>query len=133
MTREKERITVTELHKSGMKTSDIYIYIYLFIHFLCTYVCIYLFIYLFFYLQILYVHKFPTVCLSRILIAPYSLVVLCWTSMTRPKEPVPKVLIRSKSLSCVLSLKKYPINLDSITIIIERFINTFTCFIVLNG
>lgn len=38
-----------------------------------------------------------TFCLSRIFMAKNSLVPLCCTSMTRPKDPVPRVLIRSKS------------------------------------
>lgn len=36
-----------------------------------------------------------TFCLSRIFMAKWFPVSLCFTSITRPKEPVPRVLIRS--------------------------------------
>lgn len=39
----------------------------------------------------------PTFCLSRIFIAKYCSVPLCFTSMTLPNEPVPRVFNLSKS------------------------------------
>jgi len=38
-----------------------------------------------------------TFCLSNIFMAKYVPVCLCFTSITRPNEPVPRVLSRSKS------------------------------------
>lgn len=51
--------------------------------------------------------RFLTFCLSKIFIAKNLWLSLCCTSITRPKEPVPKVLIRSKSSKHAVFCSKY--------------------------
>jgi len=54
-----------------------------------------------------------TFCLSRIFMAWYCLVDLCWTSITRPNEPVPRVRTRTKS-SNVAWLCQWSVRLETI-------------------
>lgn len=54
----------------------------------------------------------PTFCLSRIFIAKYCSVPLCFTSMTLPNEPVPRVFNLSKSSRHVVLCGKWqPVSL----------------------
>jgi len=57
-------------------------------------------------LTIVYTGALVTFCLSRIFMAWKLLDALCWTSMTRPNDPVPSVRIRSNSSRAALFCKQ---------------------------